>query len=283
VIEIRKLGGPLGAEVNGWCPGMPISAEDFRRVNQAFLDNLVLRFHGPVVSPAEFRDFARNFGPLRPHVAKSYRDREFPEIVMMTNQDADGNFDPVGAGRGLGWHSDGTFEPLPPKGTMLHAQAIPDSGGNTLFANTYLAYDRMPEKLRSRIEPLTARFRLRGRKTHTQGIVTAVDMAKMHDVFHPVVRVNPETGRKAVFVNPHHTVCIEGVTDADSEALLAEIFAWCTREEFQWQQQWRVGDTVIWENRAAWHCGRDDYPKHQLRKFMRTTICDPTGPIPAVH
>ena len=277
MIEIKKQDGPLGAEILGWYPGMPIADADFRAIDQAFLDNLVLRFRGPVLAPQAFRDFAARFGPLRPHVAKSYRDAAFPEIVNMTNQDAQGNYDAVGAGRGVGWHSDGTFEPLPPKGTMLHALALPDYGGNTLFANMVLAYERMPEKLRSRVEGLTARCRLRGRKHHTQGIVAAEDLSKMKDVFHPVIRVNPETGRKSVFVNPHHIVCIEGMPDADSEALLAEIFEWCTREEFQWQQEWRVGDTVIWENRSAWHCGRADYPKNQLRKFMRTTICDPTG------
>ena len=171
MIEVRKLGGPLGAEIVGLDPRLPVSAADLKIVEQAFLDNLVLRFRGAPLTPAQLRDFGRCFGELREHVAKDYRHPDFPEIVMMTNQDKDGNYDKVGAERGVGWHSDGTFEPVPPKATVLHAIAVPDSGGNTIFANMYLAYDTMPADLKRRVDGKMARFRLRGRKQYTQGIV----------------------------------------------------------------------------------------------------------------
>lgn len=274
MIEVKQLGGPLGAEIRGVDPRQSIAAADIKVVEQAFLDNLVLRFRDAPLSAPQLRDFARNFGELRPHVAKDYRHPNIPEIVMMTNQDKDGNYDKVGAERGVGWHSDGTFEAVPPKATVLHAIALPDSGGNTIFANMYLAYEKMPGSLRRRVDGKMARFRLRGRKAHTQGIVAAEDIGKMTDVIHPVIRAHPETGRNSVFANPHHTLCIEGLPPEESDALLDELFAWCSREEFQWQQEWRVGDTIIWENRSAWHSGRADYPKNQLRKFIRTTVCE---------
>lgn len=272
MIEVKKLGGPLGAEIRGVDPHKPLSAEDVKAVNDAFLDNLVLRFRNAAMSVAEVRDFSANFGILRPHVAKNYRDAAIPEVVIMTNQDANGNFDAVGAGRGVGWHVDGTYHQEPPKATILHAIALPDHGGNTAFANMYLAYDTMPEALKRRAEGKFAMHRLRGRKSNTQGIVGGDDMKKMGDVMHPVIRAHPETGRKAVFVNPHHTLSIVGLAQKDSDELIDEICDWCAREEFQWEQEWQVGDTIMWENRCAWHSGRADYPKNQLRKFYRTSL-----------
>jgi taurine dioxygenase len=275
MVEIRKLGGPLGAEVRGVNPAVPLTSEEFRVVEQAFLDHLILRFRDAPLTAAQLRDFGRQFGPLREHVAKDYRDPAIPEIVIMTNQDAKGNYDRVGAERGVGWHSDGTFEAVPPKATLLHAVALPTHGGNTIFANMYLAYETMPQDLKRRVDGRMALFRLRGRKHQTQGIVATDDLKKMTDVEHPVIRVHPQTGRKSVFVNPHHTLSIVGLSREDSDALLEEIFEWCSREEFQWEQEWQPADTIMWENRSAWHSGRADYPKEQLRKFLRTTICEP--------
>lgn len=284
MVEIKRLGGPLGAEVRGVDPRVPLDPQALRSIDQAFVDNLVLRFRDASMTALQLRDFARQFGPLREHVAKSYRHPEVPEVVMMTNKDAQGNYDQVGAERGVGWHSDGTFEPVPPKATLLHAVAIPDYGGNTMFANMYLAYETMPAHLKRRVDGRLALFRLRGRKQMTQGIVAADDLRKMTDVTHPVIRVHPQSGMKSVFVNPHHTLGIVGLTREDSDALLEEIFEWCSRDELQWEQEWQAADTIMWENRSAWHSGRADYPRDQLRQFLRTTICEPdAGKMAAAH
>lgn len=284
MIEIKKLGGPLGAEVRGIDPTRPLSREMVRAIDQAFVDNLVLRFRDAAMTAQQLRDFGAQFGPLREHVAKNYRHPEVPQVVLMTNQDAQGNYDQVGAERGVGWHSDGTFEPVPPKATLLHAIVLPDRGGNTVFANMYLAYETMPADLKRRVDDKLALFRLRGRKHTTQGIVAADDLKRMTDVTHPVIRVHPQSGRKSVFVNPHHTLSIVGLTREDSDALLEEIFEWCSRPEFQWEQEWQTADTIMWENRSAWHSGRADYPRNQLRKFLRTTICEPEStPRAVIH
>lgn len=273
-MEVKTLGGPLGAEIRGVDPRLPMDEQTSAAVERAFLDHLVLRFRAAPMTAQQIRDFAKHFGPLREHIAKDYRHPEYPEIVVMTNQDARGNYDKVGAERGVGWHSDGTFEQVPPKATVLHAVALPDRGGNTIFANMYLAYDAMPEQLKRRIDGRNAIFRLRGRKQRTQGIVSAEDLKRMTDVVHPAVRAHPQTGRKSVFINPHHTLCMADMPHEESEALLEEVFEWCARPEFQWEQEWQPGDTIMWENRSAWHSGRADYPKDQLRKFLRTTICE---------
>jgi taurine dioxygenase len=270
MITIRDLPGPMGAEILGVEAGKPLSKDELDRVNEAFLRRLVLRFRGTPMTPRQLCDFSRPFGELVPHIAKKYRLPDAPEVVLMTNQDEQGNFDKVGAERGVGWHSDLAYDWTPAKATLLHAVAIPDRGGNTRFMNMYMAYDTMPQDLKARVDGKLATFRNGGRLGLNQGIHDKKDVIR--NVVHPVIRVHPETGRKSVYANPYHVVAILGMPRRDSDALLDELFAWCDQPQFQWQQEWQVGDTIMWENRSAWHSGSLDYPLDQLRKFYRTTV-----------
>jgi taurine dioxygenase len=270
MLTFRDLPGPIGCEILGVNPDVPFTAAELDRVNDAFLRRLVLRFRGAPMTPQQLMAFSRPFGELVPHIAKKYRLPEAPEVVVMTNQDANGNFDKVGAERGVGWHSDLAYDWVPAKCTLLHAVAIPDRGGNTKFANMYMAYDTMPEALKRKLEGALATFRNGGRAGLNQGIHEKGEVIK--NVVHPVIRVHPETGRKSVYANPYHIVAILGMPRAEGDALLAELFAHCEQKQFQWEQEWQVGDTIMWENRAAWHSGSLDYPLDQLRKFYRTTV-----------
>jgi len=270
-LQIRDIDGPLGAEVSGLDPDRPMSAAELAAVNEAFLRRLVLRFRGMPMTPQQLCGFSRQFGELQPHIAKKYRHPEAEEVVLMINQDAQGNFDKVGAERGVGWHSDLAYDWCPAKATLLHAVAVPDRGGNTSFANMYLAWETMPEDLKRRVDGKFAAYCNGGRQGLNQGI-TPDPKDRLADVVHPVIRVHPETGRKSVYANPYHAIQILGMPRAESDALLDELFAWCDQKQFQWDQVWQVGDTIMWENRAAWHSGNLDYPLDQLRKFYRTTV-----------
>ncbi len=269
--EIHKLGEAAGAEVRGLDMLAPWDEATTQAVSKAFVDNLVLVFRGQTLTPPQFMAFARNFGALQPHVAKKYRHPEAEDIVMMTNVDKDGKFDKVGASRGVGWHSDLSYDQVPAKATLLHALELPARGGDTRFANMYMAYEAMPGDLKRRITGLKARFRYGGRQGLSTGHLSAEDKAKP-EVIHPVVRRHPESGRPAVYINPYHTVAIDGMPRAESDALLDEVFAWCDRPEFQWRHRWRLGDTIIWENRSAVHTATMDYPLDQRRIFMRATV-----------
>lgn len=269
-VEIRDLDAPLGAEVFGIAAGRPLSEHDRRAIEDAFVRRLVLRFRGVPMTPQELVAFSGAFGELQPHIALKYRLPEAPEIVLMINQDANGKFDKVGAERGVGWHSDLAYDWVPAKATFLHAVAIPDRGGNTMFADMYRAFETMPEALRRQVDGKLARFRQGGRLALNQGIMDSSN--RTGDVVHPVIRVHPDSGRKSVYANPYHCVSILGMPRADSDALLDEVYEWCARPEFQWHQEWRVGDTIMWENRSAWHSGQLDYPLDQLRKFYRSTV-----------
>lgn len=270
-VEIRPRGDVAGAQVVGLDLARPIAEDDFAAVNDAFLNHLVLVFRDQPLTPRQLVVFARHFGELQPHIAKRYRHPEVPEIVLMTNVDKDDRFDRAGAERGVGWHSDLAYEDVPAKATILHALEVPDRGGDTMFANMYLAYETMPENLRKRIEGRMGSFCYGGRK--------AVNLAALNEedkglpiVIHPAVRVHPETGRKSIYLNPYHSVGIVGMSREESDPLLDDVFAWCSRPEFQWHHSWRPGDTIIWENRSAWHSGKLDYPLDQRRIFLRTTV-----------
>lgn len=269
-IQIRDIPGPIGADVIGIDPAVPFTAEEKKAVDEAFLRRLVLRFRDAPMTPKTLCAFSGQFGELQPHIALKYRHPEAPEVVLMVNQDANGNFDKVGAERGVGWHSDLAYDWSPAKATFLHAVAIPSRGGNTKFLNAYLAWEKMPEALKKRVDGKLATYRNGGRQGLNQGIQEEKD--RSGDVVHPVIRVHPETGRKSVYANPYHVVRILGMPRAESDALLDELFAWCDQEQFQWQQEWRVADTIMWENRSAWHSGSLDYPLNELRKFYRTTV-----------
>jgi taurine dioxygenase len=269
-LQIRDTDGPLGADVTGLDFTAPLTKEERCTIEDAFVRRLVLRFRDAPLSPTQLCDFSSQFGELQPHIAKRYRHPDVPNVVLMINQDDKGNFDRVGAERGVGWHSDLAYDQSPAKATFLHAVAIPDRGGNTKFANMYMAFEAMPDHLRRQVDGKFARFRQGGRMALNQGIME--QGGTNPDVVHPIVRVHPESGRKSIYANPYHTVSIIGMSRQESDALLDELFEWCSQERFQWQQVWRVGDTIMWENRSAWHSGSVDYPLDQLRKFYRTTV-----------
>jgi taurine dioxygenase len=271
-VEIHKRGDALGAEIIGLDLSRPLAASDATAVARAFRDHLILFFRDQPLTPEQFIAFSASFGALQPHFTKRYRHPDHREIVYMTNVHADGSYDKAGAERGaLAWHSDLPYDDIPAKCTLLHALALPDRGGNTKFANMYMAYDTMPADLRGRIEGLEAEFRYGGRHGYNVEVMTEPEQ-ELPNVVHPVVRTHPETGRRSIYVNPQHTVAIAGMPRDESDGLLDEIFAWCDRPEFQWAHQWRLGDTLVWENRCAWHQGPRDYPIDQERTFLRTTV-----------
>jgi taurine dioxygenase len=276
VIEVRKLGEPLLAEVVGLDITQPIDGETWRWVNQAFLDNCVLVFREQSLTPDQMVQFARHFGPVEPHITVKYRHPDCEELIVMTNLNDKGEVDAFESSRGAYWHTDMCYRPVPSKATMLHTLEIPEQGGDTLFANMYMALESMPAALRDRIDGRRATFRYGGRRAEGQSRLEPKDRdAPLVD--HPILKPHTETGRHSLFVNPAHTVGIVDMDDADAVALLEEIYAWCERPEFQARHQWRMGDTVIWDNRCTWHCATGENPLGQRRRLLRGTIADQIG------
>ncbi len=271
-IEIRKLGGPMLAEVVGVDPSEEIAPDDRAKINRAFLDNLVLVFRDSMMDVDAFVRFAGIFGELQPHPTRSYWHPKYDEVLVLTNQDKEGRFSEYDNKRGVGWHTDMCFVEVPPKATILHTIRIPEVGGDTLFANMYLAYEYVPKHLREAIDGRMAQYRVGGRTKVGQSRLAANERGDEY-VVHPAVRVHPETGRKSIYVNPIHTLALEGMPEDESNALIDEIGIWYDNcSDIQARHKWRLGDTVIWDNRCALHAATGDNPLRQPREFFRTTV-----------
>ncbi|RYF63481.1 MAG: TauD/TfdA family dioxygenase, partial [Comamonadaceae bacterium] len=200
-----------------------------------------------------------------------------PEILIVSNiKDAAGQ--PIGLGdAGHYWHSDLSYKDKPSLGSLLHAQELPGEGGDTLFADQHAAYEALPEALKARIAPLKAEHsylakyeELRTRSPWRPKL-TQAQIDEVAPSIHPVVRTHPETGRKALFVSEHFTTRIVGLPEAESQALLAELFAASVRPQFTYRHQWQPHDLVFWDNRSVMHLAAGT-PDTQRRKLYRTTI-----------
>ncbi len=283
-VRIEPLSPAIGAEVLGVDPRRPLDAGAVAEVEAAFEDHGVLLFRDAPMSAAELTAFSRHFGALQPHVQRAYRHPEAPEVVVMTNQHADGSFDETGARRGAiedvrhGWHSDLSYDPKPAKATLLHATNVPSSGGNTCFANAAAAWEALPEAVRARVKGLEALFVYGTDQRNRSLVVAARTLDSEQRAVHPVANAHAATGRAAIYANPLLTVGVVGMAQEESDRLLDELYDMLDRPEFHWEHEWSVGDTLMWDNRGGvMHCGRLDYPRNELRRFLRTTVTG--GPI----
>ena len=272
-IEVRKLAEPMLAEVVGADTTKPLSLDDRASVNQALIDHCVLVFRGQMLKPQQVLDLADAFGPVEPHITVKYRHPDYPDLIVMTNMDENGEISEHETARGVGWHTDMCYMPLPAKATLLHTIEIPEEGGDTLFANMYMALAEMPQALRDKIDGLQATFRYMGRAVDRNLRLEKADQDKPLQA-HPIVKRHRESGRESLFVNPTHTVGIVGWDDDVAQDLLAEVYEWGNQERFQARHAWRPGDTVIWDNRCSWHSATGKNPRRQPRRFYRATIAD---------
>lgn len=274
--EVRALPAAVGAEVLGLDLSRPIVTTDFTRLHQAHLQHHVLVFRDQRITPQQQIDFSRRFGPLQIHVLKSFQLTGHPEIMIVSNIKENGV--PIGLGdAGVFWHSDLSYVEKPSLGSMLHAQELPSEGGDTLFANQHTAYEALPDALKARLDGLQAEHSyltqyeaLRARSPWRPKL-TQEQLDQVRPTVHPVVRTHPETGRKALFVSEHFTTRILGLPEADSRALLDDLFALSTRPEHVYRHAWQPHDMVFWDNRSVMHLAAGT-PDHLRRKLYRTTI-----------
>lgn len=274
--EIRPLDAALGAEVIGLDLHQPLADEDFRRIHRAHLDHHVVVFRDQRITPAQQIAFSRRFGPLQIHVLHQFQLANHPETLIVSNVLQDGK--PIGLGdAGHFWHSDLSYKEKPSLGSLLHAIELPSEGGDTLFANMHAAYDGLSDALKARIEGLRAEHTYLARYAELQKRspwrpnLTPEQIAQVKPVVHPVVRTHPETGRKALFVSEHFTTRIVGLSDAESRALLDELFAHSVQPAYVYRHQWREHDLVFWDNRSLLHLAAGT-PDHLRRVMYRTTI-----------
>ena len=269
-LDVVKLGSALGAEIRGVDLARPMDAAAVAFVERAWHDNLVIVFRGQRLDTAAQVAYGSSFGDLAPvRSANLVRATEHPAIMYISNRKENGKFiDQLPEGE-MQFHIDQCYTEVPPKATILYAMNIPSSGGDTLFSNNYMAYDSLPETIKSRI---AGRRALNVYDYQNAGTIKNDKVRDDAPRFaHPIVRTHPGTGRKCLFVNRLMTTSIEGCDAAESDALLETLFQAIERPDHVWAHQWRVGDVLMWDNRCTSHA-RQDFPAQELRLMRRLTV-----------
>jgi taurine dioxygenase len=266
-IEIDPLTPTIGAEISGVDLREPLPAKTVGEIRAALLEHLVLFFRDQDVTPAQHVAFGRQFGELCfPPFMTDHGDD--PEILVL-----DQVF-PKGEGTDT-WHSDNTFMAEPPMGSILKAERLPASGGDTCFASAYAAYEALSPAIQSlldgltAIHDLTATLERANAAGHTRADVAAM-LEASPPVEHPVVRTHPETKRKALFVNANSTTRIVGLSPRENALLLPFLCDHIRAPEFQCRFRWEPNSIAFWDNRAAQHLAVADY--HERRVMHRVTL-----------
>lgn len=263
----------FGAEVTGLDPGLALDEATFRRVEQAWYDHAVLVFRGLDLTPAQHVAFTRRLGPLHVMVPLQYNLDGFPEVFVVGNAEEGGKA--VGMRRaGWGFHSDGEDKAVPNAGSFLVAVTVPPEGGDTLFADMQAAWHALPEATRATLTGRRARFsRIEMHHVHYPHLPPLTEQQKRDrpDVWHPVARRHPRTGRTALYIG-RWAVEIEGMDAAEGKALIDELCAFAQRPEFLYRHAWRPGDGVLWDNRVTQHCGTPFDEARHTRRMHRTTL-----------
>jgi taurine dioxygenase len=272
---VRPFDAPLGAEVVG-IDLADVSEAAFVQLHRAHLDHHVLVFRDQRITPEEHVAFTRRWGVLQRHVLHQFALRAHPEVLVVSNVLEGGK--PIGLGdAGVFWHSDLSYKERPSLGSLLHAQELPADGGDTLFANQHLAWDALPDATRNRLSRLRAehsylnQYEALRRRSPWRPPLSAQQIAEVPPVLHPVVRMHPETGRRALFVNEHFTTRVDGIPEAESDRVLAELFSHQVEDRFVYRHRWLPGDLVFWDNRSVLHLATG-CPPDQRRTLYRTTI-----------
>ena len=279
-IQIRKRSHSLGAEVTGVDLAQPMSDEVFELINQAWHEHLLLLFRNQQLDYPQYIAFGSRFGELERYLHQSadYTHPQHPEIYFITNHDVNGKPSET---REVGreWHTDQSYTARPLKATMLYCKEIPETGGDTMFTNMYRAYETLSPRLRAILDELEAvhdfSLRLDNLQTYLDADKIAARRKKSPPVAHPVVRVHPDTGRKALFVSEAVTSHFVGMTREESHGLLEFLFAHCVRPELVYRHRWQADDVVIWDNRCTLHLALKDYehtsPRHMVRMAVLGT------------
>jgi taurine dioxygenase len=271
--ELRPLGERLGTEALG-IDLSTLDDETFAWIGEAFAEHPVLVFRNQALSAGDIAAFGQRLGTPRKHALVKYRHPEYPEVSWLTNVEEDGKIDWYGVKRATDWHTDSTYEEVLPLLAMLHAVDVPLKKGGTIFADMRAAYDALPLAMKERLAGLVG---LHGRSSgpageRLYGDDKGVTEKQYNEVPRPAVVNHPVTGRSILFVNPMHTHGFEGMGRQEAWQLIEELAAHATQERFTYYHSWRVGDLLMWDERATMHRGAGDSDPNERRVMLRTIV-----------
>jgi taurine dioxygenase len=273
-LSISAQPASCGAIVHGIDLAQPLMPEAIAKIRVAWLDHQVLVFPEQALTLEDLEAFAATIGPFgtdpyfesvpgHPHVAQVRRDADETSSLFAET-----------------WHSDWSFLPEPPAATLLYGNVIPPSGGDTLFANQYAAWDALPAETKARLHDRQgihsarrgySRQGMYGERDVGRSMAIRYDDSALATQLHPIARVHPETGRTALFVSPGYTIGIDGMTEGEATPLLLALFEHQARDEFVYRHRWCEGMLILWDNRCIIHAATGGYQGY-ARLLHRITI-----------
>jgi taurine dioxygenase len=278
MLSINNLDAPLGAEVTGVDTSKPLPQADIDAIEDAWRERLVVVFHDQSLTDPELIAFSKNFGELDPPGPNPFGEpflKQHPELNVISNVVENGKaIGNLGDGEAV-WHADMTYVEVPPKAAMLHALEVPppEAGGNTYFANMFAAYDALPAELKQAVEGKVA---IHDASRNSAGMLRkgykeVTDVRQTVGARHPLVRTDPATGRKALFLGRRPNAYVVGLSVEESGALLDALWAHATQPRFAMCHEWRVGDLLMWNNLSVLH-RRDPFDPTTRRVMHRSQI-----------
>ena len=275
LIDVRPMAGALGADIYDIDLARPLDDATFAAIERAFHEHLVLFFHDQRLTPEQHIDFTRRFGPLSRSPYIKHMD-EYPDIIAVLKEADERKISTFGNA----WHSDFSFLEQPPMGSLLYGREIPAYGGDTIWSNMYDAYEALSDGMKKMLLGLRAMHA--GRPYGEGGVPKDLKVSRSiqiersnpeadRETAQPVVRLHPESGRKALFVNAIYTTRFENMTEAESRPILDFLYRHCERPEFTCRFRWAQGSLAIWDNRCTMHYAVNDYDG-QRRLMHRTTV-----------
>ena len=271
-ISITPVGYACGARVTGIDVSKPLPPEDVATIRKAWIEHLVLVFPGQSLEPASMMKFSRNFGELDDYATQPFnRHPEINEVMVLTNKRTNGQPSKT-YNAGQNWHTDLSYTLRPAKGTSVYCMEKPSVGGDTMFANMYLAFETLSPKMQAFVESLEG--------VHDASLIEGLDKRGPEvanefrrlnpPVVHPAVRVHPESGRKALYVNQRVRNFV-GLSEAESKPIVKFLCEHSVSPRFTYRHYWSVGDLVMWDNRCLVHLAVGDYDPAEIRHMIRTS------------
>lgn len=277
-LKLRPLHDLFGAEVEGIAWQEPPSPDVAEALRDAFREVRLLCLRADPMTPETFRAFARCFGTPKVQVGDHLED--VPEVTVLDSTYARPEDKPADMAlvRLTGWHTDDSYLSRPAKATLLQALAIPQSGGQTRFADTHAAYDDLPGDEAAYLGRLRAVHRYDCSRARVRATGLTQEQADaLGEASHPLVRRHDDTGRPALYFNSNRTERVEGMERPESDALLDRLHAHMIEARYQYHHDWRVGDILVWDNRCLIHSVNMDFPVGQMRRHQRILL---DGPVP---